>query len=504
MNNPQDAEFCGRVPLNQTNLIQPHGFLLVADKQSLKILQASENTLQYTGISATDLLNRDLGEWMPEGAAQLHGQVRNGVEGKIPHRFSFTPDHPFGMVHVKDGYIVVEVETQQEGQDSSFMSKYQELKFSMSVLEAAATTEEACRIAARELKKISGFDKVMIYRFDEHWNGEVIAEEKEEGMESYMGLKFPASDIPKQARDLYRRSPWRLIPNISYEPVRLYPVLNPLTSAFTDLSDSNLRSVAAVHLEYLRNMKVTASMSTRILRGDQLWGLIACHHRDAKYLSYEMCSVFELLSNVISSRIVSVGDRDAFEFKTSRQKLHAQLVEDVYREDSLMAGLLNRESELLELLSAEGVALVIDRQVETFGRVPERGDIEDLVYWVQATGSQGIYHQPGLSSVFEPASKYAGAASGILALPVQPEKGNYIFAFRTEEVRNVNWGGNPNEAIRFEADGRNYHPRNSFRLWQETVRGTSAPWTVEEIEMAEQFRNFVVEYTLNKISAEWL
>lgn len=487
------------MPLNQTNLIQPHGFLLVADKQNLKILQASENTLQYTGIAATDLLHQDLAQWMPEGAGHLQEQVRNGVEGKIPYRFSFTPDHPFGMVHVKDGYIVVEVEAQQEGQDSSFMSKYQELKFSMSVLEAAATTVEACEIAARELKKISGFDKVMIYRFDEHWNGEVIAEEKEEGMESYMGLKFPASDIPKQARDLYRRSPWRLIPNISYEAVRLYPVINPLTNAFTDLSDSNLRSVAGVHLEYLRNMKVTASMSTRILRGDQLWGLIACHHRSPKYLSYEMCSVFELLSNVISSRIVSVGERDTFEFKSSRQKLHAQLVEDVYREDSLAGGLLNRESELLELLSAEGVALVIDRQVETFGRVPERGDIEDLVYWVQAKGPSGIYHEPGLSSVFEPASKYIGTASGILALPVQPEKGNYIFAFRTEEVRNVSWGGNPNEAIRFEADGRNYHPRNSFRLWQETVRGTSAPWTVEEIEMAEQFRNFVVEYTLNKI-----
>lgn len=500
MNKQQDAEFCGRVPLNQTNLIQPHGFLIVADKETLKILQASENTLQYTGRAPADLLHQDLAQWMPNGTAQLEDQIRKGVEGKMPHRFSFTPGHSFGMVHVKDGYIIIEVEIQQEGQDSTFMSKYQELKFSMSVLEEGGTTLEACEIAARELKKISGFDKVMIYRFDEHWNGEVIAEEKVEEMESYMGLKFPASDIPKQARDLYRRSPWRLIPNISYDPVRLYPVLNPLTNAFTDLSDSNLRSVAPVHLEYLKNMKVTASMSTRIIRGDQLWGLIACHHRTPKYLSYEMCSVFELLSNVISSRIVSVGDRDAFDFKSNRQKLHAGLVEDIYREHSLMAGLQNRESELLQLLSADGVALVMDRQVETFGRVPEQSDIEDLVYWVQATGKPGIYHQPGLSSVFEPASRYVDSASGILALPVQPEKGNYIFAFRTEEVRNVSWGGNPNEAIRFEADGRNYHPRNSFRLWQETVRGTSEPWTAEEIEMAEQFRNFVVEFTLNKIS----
>src|SRR5439155_4932601 len=132
---------------------------------------------------------------------------------------------------------------------------------------------------------------VMIYQFDNNWNGTVIAEAMEAGMDSYLGLKFPASDIPKQAREMYRKNPYRFIPDVDYQPVRLYPVLNPVSGGFTDLTDSNLRSVAGVHLEYLRNMQVMASMSTRIVKEDQLWGLISCHHRTAKYLSYQMCSL---------------------------------------------------------------------------------------------------------------------------------------------------------------------------------------------------------------------
>jgi light-regulated signal transduction histidine kinase (bacteriophytochrome) len=327
----------------------------------------------------------------------------------------------------------------------------------------------------------------------------VIAEEKEEGMDVYMGLKFPASDVPKQARELYRRNPYRLIPNVDYQPIKLYPVINPLTHAFTDLTDSNLRSVVPVHLEYLRNMKVSASMSTRILKDGVLWGLIACHHRTPKYLSYQMCSVFELLSHIISAKISSLTNTDTHLYKSEMQHLLTRVMESVYKTGSLTVGLLTQEEALLKLLSGGGMALSLNRQVETIGAAPNSEDVRNLVFWLQTNGINKTYQHTNLSSAYEDAEEYVAQGSGLLALPIQPEKGDYILVFRPEVIQQTNWGGNPNEAVQFEPDRKTYHPRNSFQLWKETVSKTAMPWTETEVDVAESFRSLVMEYTLNKV-----
>jgi len=496
-----NAEFCGRVPLNQTNLIQPHGIVIVVDKTSFQVLQVSENIEGLTSKPASEITSKNLADIiLSPQLEKLKEQVSTSIEGKLLYQFTINQSTVSGVAHIKDSYMIIELEKDEAAKEnSSFIERYQEVKFAMSAIEAATNTLQACEIAAAELKKISGFDKVMIYRFDHDWNGEVISERMEEGMDSYLGLKFPASDIPKQARELYKRSSYRLIPNIDYEPIRLYPVINPVTSSFTDLSDSNLRSVAGVHLEYLRNMGVTASMSTRIMKGDQLWGLVACHHRSAKYLSYEMCSVFELLSNVISAKIAFVAGSDVFTYKSAMQLLYNEVVEDVYRRDNLLGGLINKGETLLKLLSADGVALLLNGSIETFGTTPEVVDIESVVDWLRYSSVHKTFHQPSLSSVYEQGKDFSALASGLLALPVQPDKGNYILAFRSEAHQYVAWGGNPAEALNFEADGKKYHPRASFKIWQQAVERTSIPWKKEEIEVAEQFRSFVIETTLNKV-----
>jgi light-regulated signal transduction histidine kinase (bacteriophytochrome) len=506
MNNiRQAAEFCGRVPLNQTNLIQPHGILLVLDKKDGTVLQVSENVQQKFGIPPNALVGKSVSGFLAAGQMEIIQELAVKQPGsKITHAVSMVIDGKnagayTAQVHAKDAYLVMELEEDTADKNFNLISRYQDLKRMLAAVDAATTTGEACSIVAEELKKISGFDKVMIYRFDEAWNGEVIAEEMEQGMDPYYGLKFPATDIPKQARELYKKSPYRFIPNIAYEPVRLYPVINPVTSAFTDLSDSNLRSVAAVHLEYLANMNVTASMSTRILKGDKLWGLIACHHRTAKYLSNEMCSVFELLSGIISTKIASVTERDDYRYRYDMQQLQMRIIETIYSEGNILSSLSGKSDDLLRLLSADGVVIVQDRQSEKMGKVPPASGLEDLLYWLQSSGNGAVIQHPSLQAVYEPAGTYSGIASGILVLPVQPEKGNFILAFRTEAVQKVSWGGNPTEALQFESDGKKYHPRASFKIWQETVYKTAIPWKEEEIEVAEQFLGFVVNYTRNKI-----
>ncbi|HJW16158.1 MAG TPA: GAF domain-containing protein, partial [Flavisolibacter sp.] len=400
-----------------------------------------------------------------------------------------------------ESYIILEVDREIRSlqKETSFIPIYQELKFIMAAIEKAGTINEACQTAIMELKRVSGFDKIMAYSFDEEWNGDVIAEVMEPGMDSYLGLKFPASDVPQQARALYLKMPYRLIPNIDYVPVKLYPVINPVVNGFTDLSDSNLRSVAGVHLEYLANMKVKASMSTRIMENGRLWGLIACHHRHPHYLSFELCSLFELVSNVLSARIRSLSAKEMFHFKSEIQEKQLELVEDVYKESDILQALKKNEEAVLRVLSAEGAVIILNKQSTSYGKVPSKEEVSELVYWLQSKNINKTYHQQGLSFEFEPAISYTDKASGLLVLPIQAEKGNYILAFRPEEKRKVNWGGNPNEAINFEPGGKQYHPRASFNIWQQNVDKKALPWQEQELEAAETFRNFVMDYALNKM-----
>lgn len=491
-----DEGFCGKVPLHQTNAIQPHGLLIIAQVRSLYILQVSENAESFFGIKPSDLVDQSLSNFISEEQTQkLSERFTENIKAKIPFALTIKGKEFIAIVQQQNDLLIFEMEAVHK--EASFIHLYEDLKFAGAAIEAAPTTPDACAVAAKELKRLSGFDKIMIYQFDEEWNGDVIAEEMEEGMESYLHLKFPASDIPKQARELYRTNPYRIIPNVTYEPVRLYPLLNPVTNSFTDLSNCNLRSVAGVHLEYLRNMHVAASMSTRILKDGKLWGLIACHHRTPKYLSFEMCSFFELISNNVSAKVASLQNTDTSRYKSSMHQLHAQLVEDFYQTNSITATAFQHQDELLNLLKADGMAFVIDKQIEVIGTTPGKTELQDLVFWLQTNGVNKIYQQPSLANVYEQAEEYAHEASGLLALPIQPDKGDYVLAFRHEAVRNVNWGGNPNEAVQFEPNNTTYHPRNSFKIWQETVQKTSMPWRDEELEIAENFRNFLIEFSLN-------
>lgn len=492
-----DAEFCGRVPLHQTNLIQPHGALLVVDKNDHNILQVSENAEQVFGMNAPQLVTRKFIDLISAGnQGALQSILANDNGGKLPFVFKVSDASYLSIIHQQPEFYLVEIDIhkRENGSEQSFISVYQDVKYMMASVDATSNTEETCRVVVQELKKLSGFDKVMIYQFDEAWNGDVIAEAKEAEMDSYLGLKFPASDIPKQARELYKKTPYRLIPTINYEPVKLYPVLNPKTSAFTNLSDSNLRSVASVHLEYLQNMKVNASMSTRILKDGELWGLIACHHRTPKYLSYEMCSVFELISNVITTKISAVQSIDSLAYNSLKQEELTELVKKVYQD-----GQVAFTENLCSLLEADGISVILDNHIESVGQTPTANEVQDLVMWLSTNEVNETYHQPSLSAVYEPAEAYAGDVSGLLAMPIETSKGNFILAFRSEAVQKVTWGGNPAEAVQFESDGKKYHPRASFKQWQETVKNTSLPWSKELLRTANEVKTVLTSYRLNNM-----
>jgi chemotaxis family two-component system sensor kinase Cph1 len=495
-----DSEFCGSLPLHHVNMIQPHGYLLVLNRETLAIIQVSENINDLLNKPAAEVINTPFIQYISEQELSRL-QSRFVAEDKVPLTLSINNQRVLVLAHTKNNYITLEIEKAGQNFERSFVDVFQEVKYSMAAIDAAASVQEVCNTAIHELKSLSGFDGVMMYRFDENWNGTVIAEEKEEGLEHYMGLTFPASDVPKQARQLYLKNPYRLIPNRSFTPVRLYPVLNPLINSFTDLSDCNLRSVAAVHLEYLESMYVVASMSIRVICNERLWGLISCHHKTAHYLNFELCSMFELLSGVISNKITSITNKEEYDFVNALQNQRAVLTEQIYAENDIVKGLFNNEAtNILTLFKATGAAAIFNGKAATIGQVPEGEYLENLVLWLQGKGISKIYTTDHLADAYDEAISYPELASGMLVIPIDSINGDYIVCFRPERIHTINWGGNPNQAINFEADGRSYHPRNSFKLWQETVKHTSLPWHEQELTVAETLRSFIFEFKTRQLA----
>lgn len=493
-----DSDFCGSVPLNHINVIQSYGYLLVLDKHALTIVQISENMAELLGKEVSEVINQPIATYVSEeDIEKLIARFDVQHTSKLPQKLTLGGYSMRAVTHVKAAYYLMELEKIRSDDERPFSDVFEETKYMIAAIESATTIEEVAQRAVNEVKKITGFDGVMMYQFDADWNGTVIAEEKEPGMENYLGHKFPASDIPQQARKLYLSNPYRLIPDRDYKPVRLYPIINPATKAFIDLSDCNLRGVAAVHLEYLKNMDVQASMSIRVLKEQQLWGLIACHHRTPHFLSFELCSVLEMLSSVVSNKVAALCYGKTYEVKVALNDKFAMIAERLYRQKDLVEILFDTEvANVLDLFGAQGAVIVLNGEQRTLGRVPDRDFIEDLMLWLQNRASNQVYHTNNLAGQFDEADEYADTASGILAIPINPENGEYLVCFRPELVATIKWGGNPNEAIQFEADGKTYHPRHSFGIWLQTVRQTAAPWQEEQVELATNMRNLINEFRI--------
>lgn len=500
-----DSDFCGNLPLHNVNLIQDYGYLLVLETVNLNIIQTSENITAITGIEFQQIINKNIAEYLDEESLEeIKKNLADGIRLRIPLSLRLNTELAnlqfHALMHIKADYILLELEQADNIGARSFPAVFQEVKKIMYAIEQAATVQEICEITVHELRKISGFDGVLMYKFDEDWNGSVMAEEKDERLDAYLGQTFPASDIPKQARQLYLKNPYRLIPNREYKPVRLYPVINPLINSFIDLSDCNLRSVPAVHLEYMNNMKINASMSIRVLKAGELWGLISCHHLTAQYLNYEICSVFEWLSAVISNAVSHIIEQERFSFAKALQHQRALLTDRIYELGDLVEGLLADEQlSVLDVFNAGGAAVILNGRLQTKGEVPEKDDIENLIFWLEGKNINSLFHTGHLAGLYDDAAAFANVGSGLLLIPIDAPKGDYLLCFRPEVVGNISWGGDPNQAINFEKDGVKYHPRNSFKLWEQKVKNYALPWKAEELEVAESLRNFLFEFRARQL-----
>ena len=363
-------------------------------------------------------------------------------------------------------------------------------------IQRVVTSAELADVVVQQMRRVTGFERVLFYRFHEDGHGSVDAEAKEPALEPYLGLHYPASDIPAQARELYRRNWLRLIFDASAKPARVVPTLRVDTGGPLDLSFSVLRSVSPIHLEYMANMGVRASMSISLIVRDRLWGLISClNHTSPRRVSQETRMACEFLGRLTSLQIAALEDRDQLAGRASRRATEDELARAMREsapEDNVLEVLLTRPKELMGIVGAEGVALVSGGEIMTSGRTPPPALIQDIAAWVDEKEGSRPFATASLGALFPGAQEASDVASGLLtfALPGAPQR--RLLWFRPEFIQTVSWGGDPNKPVAADSGDR-LRPRHSFALWREEVRLRSHPWTASSLEAADELRRRAIE-----------
>ncbi|MDZ7960747.1 MAG: ATP-binding protein [Aulosira sp. DedQUE10] len=500
-----DLTNCDHEQIHIPGSIQPHGILFALAEPELTILQVSQNTAEILGIDAAELLNQPLSrlldaqqiQFLRDCLVQEDLTLVNPIEltiaaGEKASAFD-------GIIHRSDNILVLELEPTLDEKNYTFFNFYHLVKLALSKLQNANTLDELCQIIVKHVRQMNGFDRVMIYRFDQDWHGRVIAEDKQENLSPYLNLRYPASDIPKQARQLFSQNWLRLIPNVDYQLVPLLPSHHPVTNQPTDLSKSVLRSASIGHIEYLHNMDVKASMSISLLKNQKLWGLIACHHKSPKYVPYEIRSACEFLAQMTSLELAAKEDSENAEYKMQLKAVQAKLVEYMAAADNFIEGLIDQQPNLLDLVNATGAAVCIHGEYQTLGRTPQHREIEQLVNWLSRHSQEEVFYTNCLSQIMPEAAEWKDVASGLMALSISQSQKSYLLWFRPEVLQTVDWAGNPHKPVEVSEDGSlRLSPRKSFELWKETVQLQSLPWKVCEVDAVWNFRSAIVGVVLRK------
>jgi light-regulated signal transduction histidine kinase (bacteriophytochrome) len=494
-----DLSNCDREPIHLIGAVQSFGLLLVVSSDAWLITRASRSTTDWLGRAPQDVIGRPLHTIFTEAAihavrTQLHGAIMGDMVARL-FDVEITAGGPRCdlAVHAADKSIIIECEpSMADGSDNTGLM----VRGMIARLQQAHDLRAFYRMAARELRAMTEFDRVMVYRFDDDGSGEVVAESTRTDLGSYLGLRYPASDIPRQARILYERNWLRLIADVNAVPSRIEPPLDAAGQPL-DLSRSVLRSVSPIHVEYLRNMGVSASMSVSILRDGKLWGLFACHHYAPHRVSFGRRTAAELFGQMFSFLMENRERENESAYELRAQKLHQQLVTAMAGEGTQFESIISHLDEIADLLACDGIGVWINQRATLQGFTPTEPEFAALVAFLNAKDlSSQIYARQDVGAEFPPARAFAERAAGMLVVPLSRPPRDYLVFFRKEMARNVSWAGDPAKPVTVGPLGDRLTPRKSFEVWKETVHGQSQPWLPVECRIAEGLRVSLLEVIL--------
>lgn len=485
-----DLSACDREPIHIPGAIQPHGVLLAVD-QDLRICRAGGDVQALLGYDG-DPLGQQLGNTVPMRDIDLRSVAQEcGFVASVR-----TPTAEVDLfAHRCAGELIVEFEPAPQKRRSG-VQVLGDLLPIVKQIGAATDLGEAANAAAAGVRRITGYDRVMIYRFLDDQSGQVVAEARSDEVTTFLNHRYPASDIPQQARALFMRNPVRVIQDVSYSPAPIRGGDGPL-----DLSGSLLRSVAPVHIQYLKNMEVGASASFSLVRADALWGLIACHNRTARPIAHEEREMCRRVALAFDQAIARLEEENSHREALRLTRRREELLPLVAGADSVAAALRTHADELRRLVAADGIAVLLDSDIVCSGVTPPEPELQKLGRWV-IDQPRDLLVTNALSELYEPAANWTACASGLISSVVARNPLTAILWFRAEEIETVNWAGNPHKAAEPGAAPGLLSPRKSFEIWAETVRGRSRAWRPNEQEAVRRIASSLAEVGRQKAQAE--
>ena len=499
---------CDSEPVQTPGCVQAHGVLVAFRLADLAIQQVSENVGRLLGIEADDLLGKPLTALVGDvGARRLQAFLTSEPTDRNPlycqSQALGTANALFHLiVHSNDGVGLLELEP--SAPDDAGPDFYSLVKKSIVRLQGATSVQDFCQVACDEVRQLTGLDRVMAYYFHEDGSGEVIAEARREDLHPWLGLHYPAHDIPQPAREIFKRIWIRPLPDASGDVAEMVPLANPDTGRGLDMTYCGLRGASVMYTEYLRNMGVGASLTLSMRYAGRLWGLIAGHHVTATPFPWQLRAACELLAQTVSLQLAYVEERQHERYRAQMQAAHLTALASVARNGDL-SRLTQASPTLLDGIQSGGAAVYQHDKWSTVGDVPGPSELAELGAWLRAHlsstigESQPLYATDRLSAVHPAAVGYPDVASGLLAIPLSKTARHLILWFRPAVAQTVSWAGNPSDAPTvLGPHGPRLTPRASFALWQESVTARSLPWTTAEREAALYLRTLVMDLVVSR------
>lgn len=486
-----DITNCEKEPIHIIGEVQSHGVLIACDAESLEIKMASANTGEKFSLSFTDLEGKSISCLI--GRDREEDIKRNIAERKplLPEEIIINGNGFLVLPHLSEGHLILDFEPYEKNDDQIDFQRH--LTRILNRFRAAGGVGDLCREAAILTRDLFEYDRVMIYKFDEDWNGEVVAEDKLPEAESWLGLRYPASDIPAQARNIFFKHRVRIISNVHDVPVPLVPQISPVTTKPLDLSRSWLRGVSPIHLEYLENMGVGASLTAAIIVDNRLWGLIACHHNQPKYINFYQRESCRFLAQMFSNELSLRETNRYLEQKEVSEEVRKDLASQMQQEENLLDALTSHGLKFTDLIPCDGGALFINNELRLTGNTPSEEEVRDLIE-NYLDSQPRLFSSSNLSADYPGASEYQEKASGILSLRIA--ENNFMIWFRPEVIQTVTWGGNPDKKVTYNEEKKRLSPRKSFEKWTQQVTGTSEPWGRSEHSAANALGNSLSYFIL--------
>ena len=508
-----DLTTCDREPIQWPGYIQSCGYLIAIDPATFTIWQLSENCQQLSGKQPDTLIGQHLSALtLPDVPSPFLVDLltvalrQNDPEAFNPYRLPMGGQDWYLVIHQHDGALILEIEPATVAPvptiplQSKPMSVQALLAQTMADIQRSPTLLDLLEKTAQKVKALTGFDRVMIYRFGHDWHGEVIAEASETYLEPFLGLHYPASDIPRQARELYKVNLVRTIVDVSQPRVPIYPIQYADRGRPLDLTHAGLRAVSPVHIEYLKNMGVQSSMSISLIYRGELWGLIACHHYNGpRLVDYPTRASAKLISQLISTALEIRKDDEDEQFISTIHSYEQQLYQQILSDWDVVQGLTKHPLKALNLTTATGAALLFEGSLYLMGETPAELDTRMLIDWLKATSTDVVFQTDQLPNLYPPAELFREQASGLLVLMLSREMNEYLLWFKPEQIKTVFWGGNPDKAVTVDEDGSNrLSPRKSFDKWAQLVHNKSDPWRQVEVAAALKLREDILQLVSQK------